>query len=584
MVTVLATAISIFLITALTPINTYRTLPLYSLKHPQALGFTIAIVSLLGGMAFVLSTIATSDFIVSEVTIQVLLGLVSGALASVWLRQPTITIARIISIAALIVVGAGPSYWRDTLETLGIERIGPFTLEHQTVDPSSLYSVSSFTPPDTNRPTISRIPEPGRFGFARIDTLLSRSMTWDRNFIADSSIMPLAADFTQHKKIAADVAELERILKQIYEQFSKCYQHIRKQEPGSYRADNIALKLVNDISQFLKGPRPTIASIEYYQFPPPEYRTPLWRNGTQFRSSLSTAINDLRSLYGKSAENHEVCETHYSSGPSDIQLLKLLRLSRLYPYTALSLALIRAELGLEKVALRELRSWRRDDPDGNEYLSQSPFEHLVLVRVLNLATLIAERAKLEERSEVRLRFIAAAEHLTDKIRELGGIGVHGMCGESPRHSSVAVYIVTRLLAQNTFADAVAENHLLKYAREADVYSEEVSRFDVHNCLERSGYSKEQLAYYRASFLDTRAKVVLFVGLEDNMQGGLSRIGRMRVLDEARRLWTRVVGELENISRSDVGQNQDLFFLIEKLRDRARSKLSRLSGLQTSGGW
>lgn len=585
MVTVLATAISIYLIITLTPIRLYRVFPLYSSKHPQALGFTIAIVSFLGGIAFVLSTIATSHFLISEVTVQVLLGLVSGVLASVWLRRPTIINARIILIAALIVVGAGPSYWRDTLETLGIEHIGPFTLEYQTIDPSGLYSVSSFHSSDANRSTISRSTDPGEFGFARISALLDRSMEWDREFFADPSIMPLAVNSAQYtRKITNEVRELEDILKQIYTPFSECYEHVRRQTPGSYRADSIALKLVDDISRFLKGPRPSPDDIEQYAFPPPEYRTPLWRNGEQFRSSLSAAIKDLRLLDGAFAENHEECKTTYSSGPNNIQLLKLLRLSRLYPYTAISLALIRADLGLEKIALQELLSWRRSVFDENEYLSHSPFVDLVLVRVLNLATLIADKGDLEERFEVRLRFIAAAEQLTDKIRVLGGIGVHGTCKESPRHNNIAVYIMTRLIGQNTFADAVAENKLLKYTSQADSYSREAYKFDIYECLGRSVYSKEQLAYYRASFLDTRAKVIVFVGVEDYMQGGPSRIGRMRVIDEAERLWTGAVSELEGINISDVGQNHDLFVLIKELRDNATSKLGRLRRLQGTGGW
>lgn len=527
----------------------------------------------------------------SEILTQVLFGITVGFLSAHWIGHTTPRTSHFIVLSVLLGLGAGPTFWRTTLDELGIKELGPVTFV-------PAHTLTDAFHASTAAPDQSKLEDPP----SNIKTLhryINSSIRWELNYVSylKQRLFP-NQDVENWNEIELDINRTIAALDEITNPLLQCLNELETNGHEHYKDDDIVLGFLGAFSRFpvIKNPYHYLATLN-------------GESNCNF-SSIWNTLNISEHMYNLS-----------NSAPH-------------YPYLAMVQALLLAHVGQEQYAISTLQRWlgtfckkgqlhppRDIDPteahavlddwiakrclkaqnrssfpasenERNTILgkwrdtlctngwpnepTKTP-EHqtspshspgpwinafcangrprltvaLNEVRMFRLRLHIlrlASHIDLGETGTYNLNYIQSAEDVLQQARLFGDFQHKSSCNEFPKSNQTALFIIFKLTEQNNFADWVRRKERSAHRDRANQYANQAIAYNFHSCI-RSSYLPPVLRdWYRANFFDTHAHITQFVAKDNYRLGQLKAPDAERAHRRAIRSWRMGLQLLSGVVR------------------------------------
>ena len=324
-----------------------------------------------------------------EKLLQIVAGAIIGLVAGHCIRTGTFSTAYAMVIGVLFFVGAGASYWRDTLATLGIKEFAGVKLSLPTDDSRMGLLIDVLT-----QESREDFVEP-RYFFL-LDRLSSSSIPSDFEYIRKLS------DTNGQIKIDEDL--LTSVLNSTLTPLSTCGEHADRTLGQDPRIGEMIQPVAANLSELLKAPLGSITE------------------GTAevFMRNLNTSMEELRSLFLQPPK--EECPMYENLRLENLETF--VRNSKTYPYAVIALAYLFGRIGSEDMAARLLEEWIESyGKDSSRTASMTSLEvaraRVNLVRAYYVWEYIAKRFDPDDLPEIDLPEIRLA--YIDSLQDLLGL-------------------------------------------------------------------------------------------------------------------------------------------------------------------
>ena len=446
----------------------------------------------------------------SKKLVQVLAGGIIGWIASYCILSGTLSLSYIAVAGVLLVIGAGSHYWKSVLNDLEIIEIGGIKRSTDLDGPGALHPLYvdlAAIPDNPNTPSHE---------FDQIARLLS-SVEWDFRYMNSLTDSNISSD--------SDKEIILRVLAATLTPIASCGQQVDKVLNRDGRVPDILRPVAANFSELLNNPAAAKDLVP------------------RLVSNLDDSMERLSGLFLLAPQG--ACQL------PDVRDLDLedwksfVAQSELYPYGTIALAYLLVRIGNQGMAVNILQGWIKHFR--TNLMRESPLgvAQVSLVRAHHVLEIIAGSSEANELAEIRLAYIASLEELLSvaKFRRL--VSYTSDCGKYSDDESTSYLILAQMSEKNEFAYWIGKNDGVLYRSEAVMYSEEVGRYQVEECLADILPTPNQhdLA---AAFLDTFAYVKLKFGIHDNNMCVISKEEFGQLTKDAVSAWETVLGKLGKI--------------------------------------
>ena len=443
--------------------------------------------------------------------VQVLAGGIIGWIASYSIFSGTLSLAYIAVAGFLFIVGVGPAYWKNVLNTLNITEIGGVK---RSVEVDELGALRPLFVDLTALPDNSN-PNAPSHEFDQI-ARLTLSAKWD--FAYMDSLTELNA------QLESDNESIFKVLNATLAPIALCGQHVDRMLNHDSRVPGIIRPIAANFSEMLND------------------RSAAEDLVPRFVISLNDSMERLRELFMQ--EPQKYCQMEDKLDSEDWKTF--VAHAERYPYGTIALAYLLVRIGNEEMAVNVLQNWINNFR--NKLLKTSPLgvTQVSLVRAYHVLERIAGVKNAVELAEIRLAYIASLEELLS-VAKLRGLVVHtANCGKYSEDEATSFLILAQMSEKNEFAYWIGTNEGILYRNEAVIYSEEVGKYPVGECLGnvlREGGQYEMTAAFR----DTFAYVKLKFGIHDINMCIISKKEFEQLTRDAITAWKKV---LENLDETE----------------------------------
>ena len=227
-------------------------------------------------------------------------------------------------------------------------------------------------------------------------------------------------------------------------------------------------------------------------------------------------------------------------------VLQFIKLSRSYPYFAVTLARMMAEIGYEEEGVKELKKWI--DEYGHDidpiYLVRA---HSELDRLEGKHGVLEKSLRKKDFGNLQLAFIEAIGRVLTSIETSKFVTKTIECERFPKDWETDVYVLLEIGTKNNFAWWAAENHVKEFALKALEYSEDIKTYNIRHCS-KVLISPAQRHALRAYHYDTYASAILIFRGEQYKSGSLNRSGFCDALHNGIAAWEEAEWSLSEVGR------------------------------------
>ena len=425
-------------------------------------------------------------------------GFILGYLTCLFYRRRMMSVQNTIILFIIFIVGAGPSYWKYWIETLDIQAI-PSIIEFRNVDYSIQAQHETRLPPQedtmlapSDDTTVSSNEDLNDW----IIRFIEVSILFDNEYEARFRV----SDGNTASSQSHNITVIQRVLTN---SMAFLVRHAGMHFcVASQPEQNIASQILYDTAS---------------EFSSLMYEREDGAGSSRFIAELEAAhekLNELRrqSRYHAESDYFEQNCSKYDADEdeplkaSSTDVSQFLELSRSYPYFAVALARVMAEIGHEKEGVEGLKKWI--DEYGHN------IDPIYLVRAYSALDgleskygVLEASLKQKDFGHLQLAFIEAIGRVVASIETSKFVTKTPECERLPKDWQTDVYLQLEIGIKNNFDWWAAENYVQEFALEALGYSEEIKAYNIRYCAEVLD-SPAQRHIHRAYYYDTYASAIL----------------------------------------------------------------------------